>query len=177
MNFDKLVSLVLESPTSSTEINVEDGVLSYSVNLDENFNPVKIYTYTRDLQEPTDYGYSTNPDRDYEMLFLHDKTNYTVNPLNPTFSTLRASTKMLRKIWDVYLRDFANLDEVANTITEKKETQNVPKPNDLKEIMHEVSLGKDEDGFFVYTHRCRSDSYPTPHKIPKSKIKFVGSTG
>lgn len=70
-----------------------------------------------------------------------------------------------------------NFDKLVSLIFEKKETHNVPKPDDLKEIMHEVSLGKDEDGYYVYTHRCRSDSYPTPHKIPKSKIKYIGSTG
>lgn len=53
----------------------------------------------------------------------------------------------------------------------------VAKPDDLKEIMREVSLGRDSKGYFVYTHRCRSGSYKTPHAIPKSKIEFVGSTG
>jgi hypothetical protein len=53
----------------------------------------------------------------------------------------------------------------------------LPKPDDLKEIMREVSLGKDDDGFFVYTHRCRSLSYSTPHDIPKDKIEFIASTG
>ena len=40
-----------------------------------------------------------------------------------------------------------------------------------------VSLGADNKGFFVYTHRCRSHSYESPEKIPDSKIKFVKSTG
>lgn len=38
-------------------------------------------------------------------------------------------------------------------------------------------LGADKKGFFVYTHRCRSHSYPTPADIPQSKIDFVASTG
>lgn len=59
----------------------------------------------------------------------------------------------------------------------KKDFENVSKPDDLKELMREVSLGKDKDGYFVYTHRCRSKSYETPHDIPKTRIKFVGSTG
>lgn len=53
----------------------------------------------------------------------------------------------------------------------------VAKPDDLKVIMSQVSLGKDRQGYFVYTHRCRSKSYKTPHLIPKDKIKFVASTG
>ncbi len=59
----------------------------------------------------------------------------------------------------------------------QKSFDNVPKPDDLKAVMDGVSLGKDKDGFFVYTHRARSASYPTPHKIPKSKIKFIETTG
>lgn len=41
----------------------------------------------------------------------------------------------------------------------------------------EVSLKKDKKGFYVYTHRCRSNSYPTINKIPVNVLKFVGSTG
>lgn len=38
------------------------------------------------------------------------------------------------------------------------------------------SLGRDKDGFYVYTHRARSKSFPRPSAIPKDKIKFVDST-
>ena len=62
-------------------------------------------------------------------------------------------------------------------VFEKKDFDNTPKPDDLKDIMREVSLGKDKDGYFVYTHRARSSSYDTPHKIPKNKIEFISSTG
>lgn len=40
-----------------------------------------------------------------------------------------------------------------------------------------VSLKKDKDGFFVHTHRARSDSYPSPEKIPDGRIDFIRSTG
>jgi len=40
-----------------------------------------------------------------------------------------------------------------------------------------VSFGADKNGFFVYTHRCRSKSYVNPLKIPKKQIDFVESTG
>jgi hypothetical protein len=59
----------------------------------------------------------------------------------------------------------------------KKDFENSPKPDDLKDVMSGVSLGKDKKGYFVYTHRCRSASYDTPYKIPKNKIEFVASTG
>ena len=40
-----------------------------------------------------------------------------------------------------------------------------------------VSFGADKDGFFVYTHRCRSKSNKDALKITKKEIDFVESTG
>jgi len=40
-----------------------------------------------------------------------------------------------------------------------------------------VSVGRDDDGYFACTHRSRSSSYPSPDRIPLSKIKWVRSTG
>lgn len=54
------------------------------------------------------------------------------------------------------------------------------KPNGMSSISKKisgVSMGADKDGFFVYTHRCRSKSYKNPLKIPKKTIEFVKSTG
>ena len=39
------------------------------------------------------------------------------------------------------------------------------------------SLGQDKNGFYAYTHRARSKSYPSPEAIPKARVKFVASTG
>lgn len=39
------------------------------------------------------------------------------------------------------------------------------------------SFAKDNQGVYCYTHRARSKSYETVSKIPKSKVKFVESTG
>ena len=38
-------------------------------------------------------------------------------------------------------------------------------------------LGADKNGFFVFTHRARSKSYPEIEKIPQKDIKFIKSTG
>ena len=40
-----------------------------------------------------------------------------------------------------------------------------------------VSIGKDKDGFFAYTHRARSKSYPTKEQIPASVLKRIDATG
>lgn len=40
-----------------------------------------------------------------------------------------------------------------------------------------VTLAKDKDGFFCYTHRASSRRYKTIGAIPKSVIEFIESTG
>jgi hypothetical protein len=40
----------------------------------------------------------------------------------------------------------------------------------------ECSFAKDEEGYFCYTHRARSESYETVGKIPKSAVEFIEST-
>ena len=40
-----------------------------------------------------------------------------------------------------------------------------------------VGVGKDDDGYFVHTHRARSKSYPNKKDIPIKDLKFIESTG
>lgn len=40
-----------------------------------------------------------------------------------------------------------------------------------------VSIGRDEDGWYVFTHRARSESKKSVDKIPKKDIKWIESTG
>jgi len=40
-----------------------------------------------------------------------------------------------------------------------------------------VSMGADKNGFYVYTHRARSKSHPTPEQITIKEIEFIESTG
>lgn len=53
----------------------------------------------------------------------------------------------------------------------------VAKPANQVKRMQGVSLGHDDKGYFVYTHRARSGSYKTPSVIPDSRIKRIESTG
>lgn len=54
---------------------------------------------------------------------------------------------------------------------------------DLSKKIHEknlpdgFSMGMDKDGYFIYTHRCRSKSSEEAGKIPVKSIRFVDSTG
>ena len=68
------------------------------------------------------------------------------------------------------------LKNILKTLLEKKNFENVSWPKDMGKKPG-CSLGKDENGYFVYTHRARSDSYKTPQQIPKSKIKHIEGTG
>jgi len=85
--------------------------------------------------------------------------------------------KALKQLYAIKVNTGEALIRDIERVLHESEIENVRKPDDLKEIMKEVSLGKDSKGFFVYTHRFRSASYKTPHDIPKSKIKFTASTG
>jgi len=40
-----------------------------------------------------------------------------------------------------------------------------------------VSIGRDDDGYFVMTHRARSESYSSPDKIPMKTLRWIRSTG
>ena len=42
---------------------------------------------------------------------------------------------------------------------------------------YKCSIAKDNQGYYAYTHRARSKSYETLDKLPKSKVKFIESTG
>lgn len=64
--------------------------------------------------------------------------------------------------------------------------QNVTKPQalidkcqkaDCMKSLDGVSLGQDKKGYFVYTHRARSKSYPKPENIHIRDIKFIETTG
>ncbi len=59
----------------------------------------------------------------------------------------------------------------------EKEEKGLSKPASRKADMDGVSLGKDKRGFFVYTHRARSKSYPSAEAIPKSVCRDIETTG
>jgi hypothetical protein len=68
----------------------------------------------------------------------------------------------------------------------KKDFINVSKPEALKSKIAKadktasldgVSLGKDKDGYFVYTHRARSKSHKTAEGIPVKDVVFIETTG
>lgn len=63
------------------------------------------------------------------------------------------------------------------TRTAAKDYESVSVPEELRPRFEGVSLAQDEGGYFVHTHRARSDSYDSPEAIPQKKIDFIESTG
>lgn len=63
-----------------------------------------------------------------------------------------------------------------------KEAEASLNPDERKQVEErfgnstECSFGKDEKGYYCFTHRCRSKSYPSINDIPKDKYDFVCST-
>lgn len=51
------------------------------------------------------------------------------------------------------------------------------KKADCMKSLDGISLGQDKKGYYVYTHRARSKSYPKPENISIKDIKFIETTG
>ncbi|ARC16919.1 TPA: hypothetical protein P1J70_002621 [Clostridioides difficile] len=62
------------------------------------------------------------------------------------------------------LANRSKFEEVQKTLTKKGKKFN-------------VGIGKDEKGYFAYTHRARSKSYISKQDIPIKVLKFIESTG
>lgn len=48
---------------------------------------------------------------------------------------------------------------------------------DEKNLPSGFSMGVDNKGYFIHTHRARSKSHENPAKITEKEIKFIDSTG
>ena len=47
----------------------------------------------------------------------------------------------------------------------------------VKGVRYGCSVKQDSKGWYAYTHRARSKSYPARDKIPTKVLKFISSTG
>lgn len=68
----------------------------------------------------------------------------------------------------------------GSTYHEGGRVHGLSKPKELRDKSSKidgVSMGADKNGFYVYTHRARSKSHPTPCKITVKEINFIESTG
>lgn len=80
-------------------------------------------------------------------------------------------------------KHFNHQDKVIKRVKKKvsrerrRGFETVLKPHGLRTKLSGVSLAQDKNGFFVHTHRARSSSYPSPSRIPLSRIRFIRSTG
>ncbi len=139
----------------------KDGVASSLITIITNERGIseKSFSLYDDVIKEVDSFYESNKDVLDDII-----ENFEINDWRKDYCA--------EKIYADYFSDSLNEGK-----KKKKNFENATKPEDLVAKMQGVSLGKDKDGYFVYTHRARSKSYPTPHKIPKSKIKFIETTG
>jgi len=61
-------------------------------------------------------------------------------------------------------------------VTKTKELIDKCKKHDCLKDLDEISLGKDDKGYFVYTHRAGSKRYDKPESIAIKDIKFIATT-
>jgi 2'-5' RNA ligase len=67
-------------------------------------------------------------------------------------------------------------------MAKKEEEKTSLTPEERKQVKKrfgdnlECSIFKDDDGYYCYTHRARSKSYPSIEKIPQSRFDFISST-
>jgi len=103
-------------------------------------------------------------------------------------SRLRAIMRLMKMKPEVrkrYLADMAaNNHQLPMILEPKTAAQKEPVSGKEREEFYQkhgrnpgCSLARDKDGYFVYTHRARSKSYPRPSAIPADRVKFIESTG
>lgn len=81
-----------------------------------------------------------------------------------TKKAVKPKTKATTKKKEVTDRKNSSWEQVSKTATKQGKT-------------YGCSMGKDKNGYFVYTHRARSKSYETKEQIPIKDLKFIESTG
>lgn len=63
-------------------------------------------------------------------------------------------------------------------MAKKKSTfEQVSKTATKNGVKYQCSIGKDDKGYFAYTHRARSKSYESKKDISEKDLKFIHSTG
>jgi len=98
----------------------------------------------------------------------------------PSKPNVKKSLKLSRKIPSVMKDKIAKYLTSNSRYTKFGTVMGLRKPTGMGSISKKikgVSLGADSKGFFVYTHRARSDSYADPLKITKKWIDWIESTG
>ena len=83
---------------------------------------------------------------------------------------------------DILLKESSSFTESKSNNSARKKTKQGLTSSEYSEV-HErfgdvgCSFAKDKDGYYCYTHRARSKSYPTIAEIPQDKVDFIVSTG
>ena len=96
-----------------------------------------------------------------------------LSSISKCISMCESDDKRYQYTAEKIFHDFFKYD----SIDEKLSFEKIDKPRNFKTKLNGVGLGKDKNGYFVYTHRARSKSYDCVENIPMKDINFIKSTG
>ena len=93
-------------------------------------------------------------------------------------NSIKRSRKLSQELKDFALSHLKWYSKYDNGIvTELKLHTNLKKKIKEKELPSGFSMGVDENGYFIHTHRARSKSFKKPESITIKCIKFIDGTG
>lgn len=125
-----------------------------------------------------------------EVKFNEDKTTNTMNEddsvvLNEStkkskYKNVKKSIQLSKSIGKEMKEEILKYITSGSAYKEGGRVLGLSKPQKLRDKSNKingVSMGADKNGFFVYTHRARSKSHPTPEQITVKEINFIETTG
>lgn len=123
------------------------------------------------------YKYTSD---DHEMKYYSDKIRYYNQYVAKLLDRLEyLSSKKENDINESSVDEFT--ESKSNNAARNKTKQGLTSSeySEVHERFGDVgcSFAKDKDGYYCYTHRARSKSYPTIAEIPQDKVDFIVSTG
>jgi len=117
---------------------------------------------------------------DKSKLIIINEINYHINEEKSKYENAKKSLMKSKSINNEMKEQILKYLTSSSKYHEGGRVTGLIKPKELIEKSNKsngVSLGADKDGFFVYSHRARSKSHPTPDKITVKEISFIDSTG
>lgn len=91
----------------------------------------------------------------------------------------KSSDKTEKKVVKEGVEFFDESTKAYEKLMKAKESLNSSERAEVNKLFghsNKCSFAKDEKGYYCFTHRARSDSYPTIAEIPKKSVEFVRST-
>lgn len=118
-------------------------------------------SYSPEVARKVEESKTVSPDTTARKGTFTSKENYNM-------------TKSAAEYIDLRFCKVAGLD---TDVVETKPDKAPASPKTREFYLSQVSTKEDKNGWYAYTHRARSKSYPSVDNIPISVLKFIESTG